>query len=152
MKVEGLTTLKANLERLAKKSKQQDDGAVIVGYTQSYAVPVHEKPASHKVGQWKYLETPAREMSKTIQSIVAEVVARGKSLLKGLLVAGLRLQRESQQIVPVDTTALRASAFTAIESEADAAAAIARAKSDAVRSSKLVKRAEKRAKKVQTRI
>lgn len=146
MKVEGLTALKGNLDRLAKKSKREDDGAVIVGFTQSYAVHVHEVQAMHKVGQWKYLETPARQMSKELKGIVVEVMAKGKSLLKGLLVAGLRLQRESQQLVPVDTSALKASAFTAIESEADAKAAEARARSDAVRSKKLAKRAEKKAK------
>ncbi len=34
---------------------------------------------------------------------------------QGLLVAGLRLQREAMQLCPVDTGALRASAFTRLD-------------------------------------
>ena len=39
-------------------------------------------------------------------------VSQSKKLEKGLVKAGLFLQRESQKVVPVDTSALKNSAFT----------------------------------------
>lgn len=89
---------------------------VIVGYTQSYAIYVHENlSAQHKVGQAKFLEQPARELANELGQIVHEVVAKGKTLIQGLLLAGLRLQRESQKLCPVETGTLKNSAFTRIE-------------------------------------
>jgi hypothetical protein len=68
-------------------------------------------------GQAKFLEQPARELSNdgTLARIVMGAMAKGKTMLQGLLLAGLRLQRESQKLVPVDTGNLKSSAFTRIE-------------------------------------
>ena len=44
-------------------------------------------------------------------------VKAGQDLVDTLLEAGMRLQREAQQQVPVDTSALKASAFTCLESD-----------------------------------
>jgi len=85
----------------------------IVGYTQNYALYVHENlQAHHEVGQAKYLEQPFRQGANELGRMIKEAVAKGASLGQALLLAGLRLQRESQQLVPVDTGALKASAFT----------------------------------------
>jgi hypothetical protein len=53
--------------------------------------------------------------SKQIGDIVASAVKSGKTVAQALLLGGLFLQRKSQEIVPVDTGNLRASAFTRLE-------------------------------------
>jgi hypothetical protein len=65
----------------------------------------------------KFLEGPARELHAEIGRIVAEALLTGATMATALLRAGLRLQRESQQRVPVDTGNLKASAFTRLEFE-----------------------------------
>jgi hypothetical protein len=119
MKVEGLNGLLSQLEKLRLKSVSGDNGSVIVGYTQQYAIYVHENlQAAHKEGKTaKFLETPARELTNdgTLRGIVSAAAKQGQPLIKALLLAGLRLQRESQKIVPIDTGALRGSAFTRID-------------------------------------
>ena len=65
--------------------------------------------------QAKFLEGPAREMKEEFGRIVITVLTQGKTLAQGLLAAGLRLQREAQLRVPVDTGNLKASAFTRLE-------------------------------------
>jgi len=93
------------------------DPAVIVGYTAQYAIYVHENlEANHpNGGQAKYLEQPAREMQAELAQIVKDRLNRGQTLEQALYVAGLKLQGESQKLVPVDTGNLRASAFTRIK-------------------------------------
>lgn len=66
-------------------------------------------------GQAKFLEQPARELSPILGKIVAKAMLEKKTMAQGLLLAGLRLQRESQKKVPIDTGNLRASAFTRME-------------------------------------
>ena len=63
----------------------------------------------------KFLEGPARMFAKQIGDIVASAVKGGKTLAQALLLGGLFLQRKSQEIAPVDTGAMRASAFTRLE-------------------------------------
>lgn len=107
--------VKAVIEKLRKKREAHKDGrvSVVVGYTQQYAIYVHENlTAHHPVGQAKYLEQPFRMMQDEIAEIVADLLKQGKTMEQALLVAGLRLQRESQLLCPVDTGALKASAFT----------------------------------------
>lgn len=107
-----------NIKNVVSKLKQLKQGkpqtAVAVGYTQRYAIYVHENlEAHHPVGQAKYLEQPARELP--LGEIIASNMKAGATLEKALLVAGLRLQRDSQKLVPVDTGALKGSAFTRLE-------------------------------------
>lgn len=63
-------------------------------------------------GQAKFLEQPARELTTEFDRIVFESMRNGATLLQALYLAGLRLQRESMLLVPVDTGNLKASAFT----------------------------------------
>lgn len=114
----------ARVERLQKliyalrdrAAKANREASVIVGYTQSYAVYVHEDlEVYHKVGQAKFLEQPFRELAGELKRIVFLAVKRGQTMSNALLLAGLRLQRESQRRVPVDTGALKNSAFTKLE-------------------------------------
>ena len=52
---------------------------------------------------------------EAVDAWAAYLQARGHVLAQALLAAGLRLQRESQMLVPIDTGNLRASAFTRLE-------------------------------------
>jgi CRISPR/Cas system-associated exonuclease Cas4 (RecB family) len=118
-KIGGLTKLVEQLRAKAAKSRKEDNVSVSVGFTQQYAIFVHEDmTARHPVGQAKYLEQPARQLSSdgTLGRIVLEAKQNGKTMAQGLLLAGLRLQREAQMLTPVDTGALKASAFTRLDS------------------------------------
>lgn len=136
-KIEGVSSLKAKLKKLETKYGKE---SVSVGFTQKYALHVHEIQAHHRVGQWKYLETPARAMKAMIGKIVADAMKRGMTLLQSLMFGGLRLQREAQQITPVDTSALKASAFTCPTKDVEAVSSAAYAKSEATRVSELASR------------
>jgi len=50
--------------------------------------------------------------SAIIRALKKQKPEQRRGLVKGLVLAGLFLQRKSQQVVPVDTGALKASAFT----------------------------------------
>lgn len=112
--VTGTESLIRKLHTLIRNNEARVD--VIVGYTANYAIFVHEDlTARHAPGKTaKYLEHPYREMinNREMSRIVTRVIQKTGSLRQGLLTAGLRLQRESQKIVPIDTGFLRASAFT----------------------------------------
>ncbi len=116
--IENINSLRKKLERLSDKYSSGEDTSVVVGYTANYAVRVHERPAKHAPGkQHKFLEQPARQLGGELSSIIRRSLQGGVKLLQSLYLAGLRLQRESQLIVPVDTGNLRGSAFTAKESD-----------------------------------
>ena len=66
-------------------------------------------------GRAGFLLDVAREMSSELGQMVFKGLKRGLTVGKALLLAGLRLQRESQLNVPVEFGALRASAFTRLE-------------------------------------
>lgn len=116
-KVEGAKALVAKLNGLAEKAKEAGV-SVVVGFTQEYALPVHENlEAKHPVGSAKFLERPFRDLSSdgTLATIVHESLKRGASMEQALLLAGLRVQRDAQLETPVLTGALRASAYTRVE-------------------------------------
>lgn len=62
--------------------------------------------------QAKFLEAPFRQLGPELKVMIRKAVAGGATLLQALYMAGLRLQRESQLLVPVDTGNLKGSAFT----------------------------------------
>lgn len=116
-RIEGLNRVRQALRKRERQARKDSNVSVIVGYAANYALPVHENlEARHNSGQQaKYLEQPFREMAGEIASIVSRVAKATGSLAKGLLVAGMRLQRESQKIVPIKTGNLKGSAFTELE-------------------------------------
>jgi hypothetical protein len=59
----------------------------------------------------KYLEKPAREFKTELGVIAQKTLQARGSVRDALVMAGLRLMRESQLIVPVDTGNLKNSAF-----------------------------------------
>lgn len=114
-RVDGLGKVQAALRAEAAKGKDANV-SVVVGYTQAYAVHVHENlEARHPVGQAKYLEQPARGLQRELAEQITAQVRGGRTVAQALLLAGLRLQRESQKLVPVLTGALKGSAFTRLE-------------------------------------
>ncbi len=116
MRIDGLDKLVSQIRERAAKALASVEKCAVVGYTAVYALWVHEDmEAKHPVGQAKFLEQPAREMSSELAAVINDNMRRGRSLDTSLLMAALRLQRESMQLVPVDTGALRASAFSRIE-------------------------------------
>lgn len=134
LKLVNFKRLARKLEKLERDSKRKDNGNVNTGFAASYALFVHEAPmtlageepvprSSGKGHYWdpqgratnKFLEGPFREFQPALQKIIETAVANGVPLTKALLFAGLRLQREAQKRVPVDTGNLKASAFTAKE-------------------------------------
>jgi hypothetical protein len=132
-KVENLQKLVATLRRRAAAADEASQASVVVGYTASYALFVHEnmemklkgqpRPSPHHGRYWdpqdraqpKFLEAPARYLQPELRKMIKDALAHGQTTAQALLQAGLRLQRESQLLVPVDTGALKASAFTRLE-------------------------------------
>ena len=140
MKIENLDRLKRKLAHLAVSKLESPNSikgeSVVVGYTAGYALYVHENeeiwppgmrlkglPRPKGKGKYwdpqnkaqpKFLEHPARELNNSgeLSRIVVEAMRRGVKLQQALSLAALRIQRESQKLVPVDTGNLKASAFT----------------------------------------
>jgi hypothetical protein len=148
----GADNVVKKLSWLQKQSKRHNNVGVIVGYTASYALYVHEmiplqpmygrprggsklrdklgrfkkrKSGGKKGffwdpkgrGQPKFLEKPFREMQDELTAIIFQTtkslkVSDSGGLDKGLMLAGLALQRASQLLVPVDLGNLKSSAFT----------------------------------------
>jgi hypothetical protein len=115
-KVEGVQQVRAFLREREREAKEASGVTVAVGFSTGYAIYVHENLQSqHKVGQAKFLEQPAREQAGAIGKTVREAWAKTRNMAQSLLMGGLLLQRLSQQLCPVDTGALKNSAFTVIE-------------------------------------
>lgn len=128
VEIKGVQKVLDNFDVRAKKDGQV--GVVLVGYTAKYALFIHENMEPKTLGKgvprpsglgeyWgpsqygpKFLEGPLREFAKELRDIVATAIKNGATLLQGVLLAGLRLQRESQLRVPVEYGFLKASAFT----------------------------------------
>lgn len=149
--IDGMQKFDGVMKQLIDKYAS-DNEDVIVGYTQNYAVYVHEDmKARHKEGKTaKYLEKAVKIVQPLINGILLQVMNAGKSITQGMLLVGLRIQRESMMIVPIDTGALRASAFTARDSQAASAASTAQARSESLKNKAKDKRkakSEKAAKK-----
>lgn len=137
MEIQNLHSLMAKLKQRAKDAEQASRVVVAVGFNAAYAIWVHENmeiwppgmrlagiPRPTKGYYWdpqgraqpKFLEAPARYLRKELAKIVVDYMKSGVPLVKAMYIAGLRLQREAQQLVPVDTGNLKASAFTVVES------------------------------------
>lgn len=115
----GFDELRGKLDKLGADASKDYGQSVLVGFSAAYAWFVHENlQASHPVGKAKFLESPAREKATEIGRVYADARRQGSSHLQALLLAGLFLQRLSQQECPVDTGLLRNSAETYAEGSA----------------------------------
>jgi hypothetical protein len=135
MKIENLSRLQQKLRILIEKAKADENAEVVVGYSAAYAVYVHEiaepttlgkkvpRPSGlgHYWGPHDYgpgfLSGPARALARdgTLGELATAAMKRGAPLSQALYIAGLRIQRDSQEVVPVEYGNLRASAFTRLE-------------------------------------
>ena len=130
------------LRKYCKDRQDEDRVTIVVGYSQDYALEQHERlDYQHKVGQAKYLETAARVSESDVKHLLRSASTKDK-LAEAILKAGLLIQRRSQELCPVDTSALKASAFTSIESEVDQKSKEAKNKGEAVRAAAESRRAK----------
>ena len=146
--ITGVTAVVKSLQKLKVDAKEASEAEVVTGYTQKYGIYVHENlQARHAEGkQAKFLEAPARRLRDRLASIVVRVYKRTGSLVEAMIIAALRMQRASQKIVPIDTSALKASAFTAKAIDIPAKSAAAFAKSESIRKREKAKRSKKKSK------
>lgn len=138
--IKRLRELYAKLQKRMAEVDRRSKATVFTGFTAAYAVFVHEmrrlsldrvkRTGRHADGTkrkgyyWdpqgragpKFLESPARELSNNgvLADIVIKAMRAKKTMASALLLAGLRIQREAQLRVPVDSGNLKASAFTRI--------------------------------------
>jgi len=92
MEIIGLKRLNQRLRRLL--DQVAGSPSVVVGYGTNYAIYVHENlKARHVVGEAKFLERPARELSDSgeLSDLVKQDLRLGRTLEQALLRAGLRL-------------------------------------------------------------
>lgn len=144
VQIEGLSNVQRMLARSRRKYAEANTASVTVGFTQTYALIVHEDlNARHDVGQAKYLEDPLRTNARQIGETVVAGLALGASFTDALMLGGLLLQGLAQDLTPVDTGALKASAFTSPTENEEEAAKVAFEKSENLRLSVLQKRAKK---------
>ena len=114
--VKGFEKVVDALRKRAAKARTDNRASVTVGFTQGYALYVHEDlQAFHPVGKAKYLTDPLKRLAAELGRIASDGLRKGLTMAQSLLLAGLRLQRESQLEVPVDTGALKGSAYTRSE-------------------------------------
>lgn len=136
LRVEGVDKILQQIGERIKKTAQDLNAVVAVGYSTAYALYVHENiemkwrglprryPAKGVYwgpkGQAKFLEQPFRELNRSgvTGDIVRKALLRGATMSQALVLAGLRIQRDSQKLVPIDTGTLKNSAFTVVESGA----------------------------------
>lgn len=148
-KITGISEVKRALNKVAKGFVGEN---VVVGFTQNYALFVHEnRNSNHTTGKAGFLLDNARDLQKEMSQIVLNVTKQTGSVEKGLMVAGVRLQSAAQEDTPVDTGALKASAFTAKESDLESAVQKAYQEGEKIRADEVASRraisANKRTKK-----
>lgn len=129
LKIDNLQRLIGKLRGRTAEVKKDVGKSVIVGYTAEYAIYVHEnmemklkgQPRESGIGvywgphgQPKFLEGPVKRLKNELAKIISSSVKK-VGLVQAMFLAGLRLQKESQELVPVEYGNLKASAFTRIE-------------------------------------
>jgi hypothetical protein len=129
------------LREYCQKHKGPNQLILVVGYSQHYALEVHERTdIRHRVGQAKYLEQAARSSEKDVVNMLRQPGELPDKMLK----AGLLIQRRSQELVPVDTSALKASAFTAFQKDVDQTATESHTRAEEIRTKVLAQRDRKK--------
>jgi len=115
--VKGYNKLMRQLTDLAHQASKLNNTVAQVSYTADYAIHVHEDlMVPHSNGEAKFLEKPMRRMLNdgTLAKVMNDAIKAGRTIPQAMLLAALRLQRESQLLVPVRTGFLRASAQTTL--------------------------------------
>lgn len=116
---------RALIDRITKAEGKFD---IVVGYkvspqaelgnTARYGIYVHEMvELDHKPPtKSRFLVDPFRRIQREIPSIIQrEMISKRRSFSDAMLTAGKKIKSESEKEVPVDTGALKRSAFVAKE-------------------------------------
>lgn len=107
--VDGERRLLGRLTTLAERGAGAD---AVVGYSAPYAVFVHEDlEAHHPVGEARFLSRALRAGAPFRRAFLADALRRGRSLYQAVRDWAYVLKRDSQARCPVNTGALRDSAF-----------------------------------------
>lgn len=119
----------------SRHTKGNKKPVAVVGFAMVYAIYVHENlNARHAEGTTaKFLTGPARIYRKEIAKLVRETYKKTGNLEAAILIGALFLQRMAQSITPIDTGALRSSAYTALQGNAESVAAEAAARGQRIR-------------------
>lgn len=136
IKIDNVEGVKQKLLQLMRRFGGRPKEEVVVGFAQNYAIYVHEIQANHPVGQWKYLETAYRNNKENVRTIIADSLRQKMTLIQAQLRAGLKVQRDAQELTPVDTGALKASAFTCPAADVAKAVEAAFSRSEVLRATK----------------
>lgn len=111
----GVQAILDDLRWRSKKTAQEGNPRMEVGYSADYSMYVHENLAIvHVNGQAKFLEEPLKKLQGELQTMVRDNVHKGMSLRKALQLAGARLLSASQKLVPVRTGYLRSSGYVRV--------------------------------------
>lgn len=114
--IDGVDKVIVSIEKMSIKGKKKL--TLNIGYEADYAIYVHENlNARHINGRAKFLEKPARMLSKKISDMVKDTLQRKRGLEEGLMKSGNMLLDASKKEVPVDTGNLRDSGFVKVVSE-----------------------------------
>jgi hypothetical protein len=142
IKLEGTRKFSKTIKRLKLKVRKTVNSRVSVGFSQRYALFVHEDlTAKHpRGGQAKFLETPSRQLGPQLSNIIRQVVQSGNTLLEGQLAAGEVLLNAATDLTPIDTGALRLSGFVSDSKNEQAAAQAAFQRSESHRTATLSNR------------
>jgi len=107
-------------DRVLKKFQRRKNAfrkkklVVLVGYTANYAIYVHEATNARFKAPGtgaKFLENSLRIHADACVALVKSALLREVDFHTALYFAGLRLQRESIKVTPIDTGNLRGSSF-----------------------------------------
>lgn len=112
IKTKGEKNLQKIFSKMIKEGKPRD---IEVGYTANYALYVHEMVGANfqaPHAEAKFLEKALRRIKPEVGKLVKSNLARGASFGQSLYMVGLRVQRDSQKIAPIDTGHLKGSAYT----------------------------------------
>lgn len=134
--LQGTRKFSQNIKRMQEQVRKTEKAAVVVGFSQRYAVFVHEHipaNATYRVGQSKFLESTSRLFAEVLAQDIANGVKAGRPLLEVLLETGNVLLNATKDITPMDTGALRESGFVAPAAQKDQAAAEAFGRSESLR-------------------
>jgi hypothetical protein len=135
MDIQGLTQLVEKLRDMAAKAMRDSDAVVALSFTAEGAIYVHEMMEPKTLGlgvprpsglgdYWgppqygpKFLENTVRELSNSgeIARIVREGMRRKLTVAQALIIAVLRIQRDTQERIPVEYNHLRGSAQITLE-------------------------------------
>jgi len=139
--VTGLVPFQNSMDNLVHNLGPNPSPTAIAGYTQTYALKVHEDLAmNHSTGQAKFLEEPSRSRSKELVYAIIRDFQVTNNLPLALLSAAYKLRAISKPYVPIDTSALVNSAYIATDTTHDAVASAAFSRSESIRVSELNRR------------